>query len=124
MPATEYLRSAVGNHVLTNTPMTSPNDLYLALFTSEPNLQGNGDEVVGGSYARVSVDFIETVTPGEFENTSASISGMPTATVVGIGVYNSFTGGNLLYYEVFSPVSVNDGDTYPINAGVFIIRHQ
>lgn len=123
MPATEYLRTSVGNHVLTNTAWTSPVDLYLALFTAAPTAAGGGTEVTGGSYARVAVSFLETATPGEFENTSVSIASMPTASIVAIGVYDAFTAGNLLYYEEFSPVSVNAGDTYPINAGVLTIQH-
>lgn len=122
MPATEYLRTMVGNHVLNNTVYTSPEDLYVALFTVAPTTAGGGTEVTGGSYARAIITFTETATDGEFENNSVSISDMPEATVIAIGVYDDETAGNLLAFEVFSPVSVAASDTYPINAGVLTIR--
>lgn len=122
MPATEYLRTMVGNHVLNNTAYTSPTTLYVALFTVAPTTVGGGTEVTGGSYARAIITFTETATDGEFENNSVSISDMPEATVIAIGVYDAVTAGNLLAFEVFSPVSVAASDTYPINAGVLTIR--
>ena len=122
MPATEYLRTMVGNHVLNNTAYTSPVNLYVALFTVAPTTAGGGTEVTGGSYARAIITFTETATDGEFENNSVSISDMPEATVVAIGVYDDETTGNLLAFETFSPVSVAASDTYPINAGVLTIR--
>jgi hypothetical protein len=123
MPATEYLRSALGNHVLLNTGYTSPTDVYLALFTAAPTIAGGGTEVTGGSYARPVITFTETATDGEFENNSVSISDMPAATVVALGIYDAVSGGNLLYFETFSAVSVGATETYPVNAGVLTIRH-
>ena len=122
MPATEYLRTMVGNHVLNNTVYTSPEDLYVALFTTAPTIEGGGTEVTGGSYTRAIITFTETATDGEFENNSVSISDMPEATVIAIGIYDDETAGDLLAFEVFSPVSVAASDTYPINAGVLTIR--
>lgn len=124
MPATNYLLTSVGNHVLTNTPWTSPTDVYCALFTAAPDKTGGGTEVAGGSYARQAVTWTETTTDGEFENNSLSFTDMPEATIVAIGIYDASTAGNLLYFEVFSPVSVGATDTYPVNAGVITIRHE
>lgn len=123
MPATEYLRTSIGNHVLTNTAMTSPTNLYVALFTVAPTIEGGGTEVTGGSYARALIGFVETATDGEFENTSVTITDMPEATVLAIGIYDAVTAGNLLYFEPFAPVSVAATESYPINVGVFTIRH-
>jgi len=123
MPATEYLRDAVGEHVLQNTAYTSPTTLYLALFSEAPDVTGGGVEVSGGSYARQEVTFTSTATAGEFENNSLSFTDMPETTVVALGVYDDLTAGNLLYFETFSAVSVSASDTYPVNAGVLTIRH-
>lgn len=122
MPATEYLRTSVGNHVMTNTSWTSPTTLYVALFTVAPTAAGGGTEVTGGSYARQVITFTETATDGEFENNSVSITDMPAATVLAIGIYDAVTVGNLLHWEEFSPVSVGATETYPINAGVLTVR--
>lgn len=124
MPSTEYLRTSMGNHVLTNTAMTSPTNLYLALFEVAPTIGGGGTEVSGGSYARVLAGFVETATDGEFENTSVTFTDMPATTVVAIGVYDDDTAGNLLYFESFSAVSVSASDSYPVNSGVLVIRHE
>ena len=124
MPATNYLRTSVGNHVLTNTAWTSPTTVYCALFTDAPDETGGGTEVTGGSYSREAITWTETSTDGEFENNSISFTDMPEATVVAIGVYDADTAGNLLYFETFSPVSVAATETYPVNAGVMTIRHE
>ena len=49
-----YLRSAFINHVLRNTPLTPPTDVYISLYTSATVQNGtnSGTEVSGGSYAR------------------------------------------------------------------------
>lgn len=124
MPATEYLRTSIGNHVLTNTAMSSPTNVYLALFTVAPTAAGGGTEVTGGSYARLAVGFTETATDGEFQNTSVTFTNMPEATIVAIGVYDAITAGNLLYFHPFSAVSVAATESYPVNAGVMTIRHE
>lgn len=121
--ATEYLRSAIGDHVLNNTALTSPTDVYIALFTTDSDATGPGTEVTGGSYARQAIPFVENATAGEFENTSVSFTDMPEATVVGIGIFDASTAGNMLYFANFSPVSVGATDTYPVDGGTVTITH-
>jgi hypothetical protein len=120
--ATNYLRTKIGAHTLKNTPYTSPSVVYVALFTTAVNVSGGGTEVTGGSYARGAISFTET-DPGRFENGSMSIANMPETTVVGLGIMDAATGGNMLYFINFSAVSVAASATYPINANTLTIRH-
>lgn len=122
--ATNFLREAIGAHVLQGTTYTPPSDLYVALFTTETDEDGGGTEVTGGSYARAIITFTSAIEDGWFENNSVSITDMPATTVVGIAIMDALTAGNMLYFANFSPVSVDASDTYPINAGVMTIKHQ
>jgi hypothetical protein len=121
--ATNYLRSALANHVLTNTPYTSPTTVYLALFTADLDADGDdSDEVTGGSYAREAISFTEA-DPGEMSNSSLSFTDMPEVTVRALAIMDASTGGTMLYYANFSPVSVGASETYPVNAGTLVIKH-
>ena len=121
--ATNYLREQMIAHILDNTSYTSPTDVYLALFTSATDEDGGGDEVTGGSYARQVITFSATTVDGERENDSLSFTDMPATTVEGLAIFDADTGGNMLYYANFAPVSVDASDTYPVNAGVLTVRH-
>lgn len=49
MAMTDYLESAIGNHVLRNTALTSPVTVYLALWIGDPtDTEAGGAEVTGG----------------------------------------------------------------------------
>jgi hypothetical protein len=121
--ATTYLRSALANHVLDNTAYTSPTTVYLALFTADLDADGaTTDEVSGGSYAREALAFTEG-DPGEMSNASLSFTDMPATTVRALGIMDAASGGNMLYYANFSPVSVGASETYPVNAGTLVVKH-
>lgn len=122
--ATTYLREKLGDHVLLGTAYTAPSDLYVALFTTEADVDGSGTEVDGGSYAREVITFTAGAEDGWYVNNSTSITDMPEATVVAIAIMDDDTAGNMLYFANFSAVSVDASDTYPINAGVMTIKHQ
>lgn len=98
---TDYLEDAILNHVLRNTAYTSPTTIYVGLFTAMPADDGTGGtEVSGGSYARQSVTFAAPVT-GQVAN--SALVQFPTATgawgtILGMGLFDALTGGNLLYY--------------------------
>lgn len=106
--------------------------LYFACHTATPGDTGGGTECTGGSYARVAVsaslaNFSGTQGAGT-TSASSGTSGTtfnnvdiqfpsPTAnwgTVVGMGVYDASSGGNLLCYGPISPTKVvNSGDLPP-----------
>ena len=117
MAMTDYLETALLNHVLRNTAYTPPTTVYMALFTAAPTDAGGGTEVVGGSYARQAVAWNAPVA-GASANTSAEqFIGMPACTVVAVGLYDALTAGNLLFhYTLGTPKTYVAGDTVDIAA--------
>lgn len=121
----DYLEDALLNHVLRNVTYTSPTTIYVGLYTTMPSDDGTGGvEVSGGSYARQSVTFSAPVS-GQVAN-SALVT-FPTATadwgtVLGIGLFDASTGGNLLYYGTLTASKiVGTGDTISFAASALTV---
>jgi hypothetical protein len=101
----DYLEGKFLAHVLGNTAYTAPTTLYIALFTTMPADDGTGGvEVSGGSYVRKSVANNTT----NFPVANPTISTLDLSfvqataswgTVVGAGVYDASSAGNLLWYS-------------------------
>lgn len=53
--ASDYLETALLNHVLRNSSYTSPTTVYAALYTAAPTDAGGGTEIAAAGYARVAV---------------------------------------------------------------------
>lgn len=127
-----YLENKLIDYIFRGQAFTPPSTLYFAALTVAPSDTGGGTEVTGGSYARVAV----TASMSNFSGTqgagttsgSNGTSGTtynnvdiqfpsPTAnwgTVVGMGVFDAASGGNLLVYGPISPSkTVNSGDLPP-----------
>lgn len=127
------------NHLLdqlnrAQTALT-PATLFVALSTSAGSAQSCGTEVSGGSYARVAVTSSlanwsgtqgagttsassnATGSSGTISNNNAITYPAPTAswtTVVGFCIFDSASGGNLIYYAALTtPKSINGGDAAP-----------
>jgi hypothetical protein len=113
MSLSNYLETALLNHVFGGALYTRPTTLYLALFTADPG-DGGGTEVSGGSYARQS--FTGTVSGDTF--TAATISDFPVATgswgtVTHAGIFDAVTGGNLLASGALAASrSIGNGDIF------------
>jgi hypothetical protein len=111
---TDYLEDAILNHVLRNTAYTSPTTIYVALFTTLPADDGTGGvEVSGGSYARQVVTFAAP-SSGAVANSGAVTFPTATAswgTVLGMGLFDAVSGGNLLYFgALVTSKTVDSGD--------------
>lgn len=128
MPTTgamsDYLESALLNHVLRNTAYTPPTALYVALYTSDPTDQDIGTEVSGGGYARQAVSF-GPPSNGSVSNTADIVFPVATAnwgTITHIGVRDAATGGNLLFRAALDTAkSIQSGDQLKILAGQLVI---
>lgn len=97
---------------------------YLALFLTDPTSSGTGTEVSGGGYARKVITFsVPALVSGKQQVTnSAEVNyGVVTAdvgTVAYWGIYDSQSGGNLLWYGAFTrSKSVLNGDAIVVSAG-------
>ena len=119
MSFSNYLETELLDHVFAGNAYTSPTTVYVGLFTSNPDEDGSGTEVSGGSYARQSGSF--TVS-GNTATTNAAIE-FPTATgtwgtVTHIGIYDAVSAGNLLAYAALTTSkSIASGDVFRIPTG-------
>jgi len=119
----DFLETAVLNHVFGGSSYTAPSTLYVALYTAAPSDTGGGTEVSGGAYARQTGTF--TVSGGTASNTAAIEYATATAdygTVVAVGVFDASSSGNLLAYGTLTTSkSVSTGDVFRFNASALDI---
>lgn len=114
-----YLETAILDHVFGGVSYSAPATLYLALYTVAPDDTGGGTEVSGGSYARQTVAF--TVS-GDTASNNAAVE-FPTATgtwgtVVAVGVFDALTSGNLLAYgNLTASKTIASGDVFRVPSG-------
>ena len=100
---------------------------YLALFLTDPTASGTGTEASGGGYARKVLSFdAPSLVAGkqQVKNTDAVDYGVITAdigTVSYWGIFDSQTGGNLLWFGSFARgKNVLNGDAITVNAGAIV----
>jgi hypothetical protein len=114
-----YAENLVLDHVLGTTAYTKPTT-HLALFTVAPTDSSAGTEVTGGSYARqpLANAFTASSSGASSNNLNIDFTGMPSCTVVSIGIMDASTGGNLLIHGTLVVNKVlDDGDTLRIATG-------
>lgn len=115
---TNYLENKILDHVLNINPYTAPSTLYLALYTVAPTDSTSGTEVVGGSYVRQVVTFGAANAGVCSNNSNIDYPGMPSCTVVAVGILDAFSAGNLMMYgPLVSSKVVDQGDTFRIATG-------
>jgi hypothetical protein len=95
-----------------NASFSVTGDIKLALMTANGDDASAGTEVTGGSYARQTIAF-DAASGGSISNNAViSFTGMPTATVVGIELYDSAGSPKRLAYGALTASrSVTSGDT-------------
>ena len=79
-------------------------DPYISLHTADPGLTG-ANEVAGGSYARQQAVFPASAGGTLDNDANIEFSGMPTADVVAVSVFDAVTAGNCLMTGWLSTVS-------------------
>lgn len=128
---TNYLENAVVDHVLGTASLSSPADVYLALFTADPGEAGaQTNEVDAGEagvgYAREVITF-DAASGGSAANSNAPAFGpcttTPWGTVTHIGLMDAagIGDGNMLYYgplTVSKTIGVGDDLSFAIGAVV------
>ena len=118
--------SSVHAASILNTSLRS-GTYYLALFLTDPTASGTGTEASGGGYARKVISFdAPSLVAGkqQVKNTDAVDYGVITAdigTVSYWGIFDSQTGGNLLWFGSFARgKNVLNGDAITVNAGAIV----
>ena len=117
---TDYLENKIIDHMLRNQAYTPPSTVYVALFTSATDDTSGGTEVSGGSYARQAVT-LGAASGGASSNTADITFPQATAawgTITHVALMDAETGGNMLMHSPLDESkTVNNGDTFKINAG-------
>jgi hypothetical protein len=116
MSASNYLETELLDHVLGKgvRDFSSPNNLYVALHTSDPGETGATGELAGNGYARQSATF--AAASGNSAVASADLtftaSGANWGTITHASIWDALSGGNCLYYGALTTSRVvNDGDS-------------
>jgi len=121
MAMSDYLEDELVNHVLRNTAFTSPTNVYVALFTTDPTDADTGTEVATASYAREVVTDFSAPSDGATSNGSEIAFTQATeswGTISHIGIYDANTTGNLLFHGSLSvSKAVDTNDTFKIALG-------
>ena len=118
----DYLEVALLNATLNGTAFTAVNDPYVSLHTADPTDAGTGTEVSGGAYARTTASFATASGTSGLVATDADVT-FPTATAtwgtVGwIGLWDSASGGNMLYHTALdASKTIDTGDIFKITTG-------
>lgn len=125
----DYLENVALNNIWGSG---NPATVFVALFTVMPDEAGaGGTEVTGGSYTRVAI----TNNTTNFPNSVASLISLAVefdfpqstadwGTVVGAGLYDAASGGNLLGYDDFTPFPVPSGSMVHIGVGGIMVTQD
>lgn len=132
---------ALGINGATAAAGTGPATLYVALLTSASTDAAAGTEVAGNAYARVAVTsslanwagtqgagttIVSTGTSGTTSNNAVVSFPTPSATwgtVVGMAIYDTAAGGNMLVYSTLNTGKViNNGDAVTFPAGTLTFQ--
>ena len=122
--ATDYLESAILNHLLNNSAMTSPTTVYAALFSvAGDDTAGSETELSGSGYARQAISFgAPNATTGVCSNDTAvtfSAAGGAWSEALAFGIFDASTAGNKLFHGALDASrTAGDGDdlTFAIGA--------
>ena len=117
---TDFMENKIIDHMLRNQAYTPPATVYVALFTTATTDAGGGTEVSGGAYARQAVT-LSAASGGASENSADITFPQATAdwgTITHVALMDALTGGNMLMHTALdASKTVNNGDTFKINAG-------
>lgn len=115
MAASNYLETALLNHIRGSTSFTQPSGLYVGLFHASPEDDGSGlaSEVSGGGYARQAIIF-GIPDDGRIANTGTieftNINGASNTPITHIGIFDAQSGGNLLFHgPLLTPKNIVEG---------------
>lgn len=131
----DYLETQIINVTLRNTAYAAPSNTYVALFRADPtdaNAASGEVTTTNGStgwaaYARVAAgagtagwsSSVNGVTSNSNALTFAANNGGSSVIVTHIGIYDTATGGNLLYYSALQSaktLAANDVLSFGVGA--------
>lgn len=116
----DYLESAILNHVLRNTSFTSPSVVYIGLSTASMNDDASGTELSGSGYARQTIAFNA---PSSGACTNSADVDFPVATgtwgaITHYSIWDAASSGNMLAHGALTTSkTVTSGDILRIGTG-------
>lgn len=133
--AAKTLADDVLNWLKGSTFPAAPATVYIGLFSTTPTANtGSGTEVTGSSYARQALttttqwsaisqnaDTIHDQISNSVAITFPAVTGSPY-TVVGVGIWDASTNGNMLYYQAVTSQAVAVGNQYQIASGGLVVE--
>ena len=137
-----YLELRLLDHVLGAGTATTPATVYMALYSAVPSDTGGGTELTSGSapgYARLAITNDPTTFPaattngtsGKGEKTvavaqsfAANSGGSNWPTVLGWGLFDASTGGNLLLWGEIAALAITPSAQFVIAAGTVLWRED
>lgn len=118
-----YLEGKIADVTLRGTAYTSPGQVYLALFTSDPTDAGSGTETTYTNYTRItcgatpSSAFTAVDSNGMTQNgatiTFPAVGGASPVVITHWGLFDASTGGNLLYHGAMTASKTLDPSDVP-----------
>jgi hypothetical protein len=119
---TDYTEAAVLNHLFRATPLTSPTNVYLALYTVAPTDSTSGTEVSTSNtgYSRQVITFAAPSGGSIASNATVSFTNVGSSnfgTVVAAAICDASSAGNILAYGSFTPAAIAVSDTLTFNSG-------
>lgn len=115
MPFSNYAGNKILDHLHGKTSWTMPTGTFIGLFTTLPTSPSNaGTEMSGGSYARVDIHTLWAAAASKSAASNAQIQITCNAgTVVGWGIWDASTTGNLLEYDSLLATVTAEANTFP-----------
>jgi len=121
----DHLEEGILEHTLRGNPLSTPSNIYVALFTSDPTDANTGTEVADSSYLRqdaakggtIDSGWTAPAPSGDGTMTSnAKLLQFPpiadgTVTITHYAIYDAQSGGNMLYHAPFTTaktLEIND----------------
>ena len=114
------------NHILKNTELTQPTNIYLALSTADPTEDGSGiSEPSGNGYARALVNTWNAASNRQTANTNDINFNTATGswgTITHWALYDDLTAGNIIAHGSFNvSKTINAGNTAFCPAGALTV---
>jgi hypothetical protein len=125
MASTDTLLAKQMNSLLKGTTFTPPSTLYIALYTTPPNISGTGGVEVSLSstgYARVAVpsnssNWVGPDSNMSYQTVNEVVFGVPVAnwgTVTAVGLLTAAVGGELYFVgNLITPRTIGAGEGAP-----------
>ena len=117
MDFSNYLANKLISATVRKLTYTTPEQPYVALYTTDPTKDNTGTEVSAPTYYRLPVTMKSPVA-GFSENENEmewAIATTVWGTITHVGIMDAEVGGNLLYFsELLEPKNITVGDQFQI----------